>query len=158
MAKFQTKAFLGVKPIVLPESGRPEWCAVDIEFPTTAIASGDLIQLCTIPAGYKVLDWALNCPDVDSGSAIRVALGVSNATFAVPVSTDIGSGNQVWATAIDAVQGVPYRNALNASAADAVFDTTTIPGNREIVLKVTTSPTTYTGSTKVGQLLMLLQG
>ncbi len=158
MAKFQTKAFTGVKPIVLPDCGAPEWCAVDIEFPSTAMVSGDYIQLCTIPAGFKVLDWTLNLPDIDSGTAVRVALGVSNATFAVPVSTDIGTGNQVWATAIDAAQGVPYRNALVASAQDAIVDSSTIPGNREIILKCTTSPTTYTGSTKVGQLLMLLQG
>jgi hypothetical protein len=157
VAKFQTKAYTGVKPITLPDDASPEWCAVDIEFPA-AFAASDLIQLCVIPAGYRVLDWFLNCPDVDSGSAVRVAVGVSNATFASPVSTDIGTGNQVWATAIDAVQGVPYRNALNASAADAIFDTATIPGNREIVMKCTTGPTGYTGSGKVGQLVMLLQG
>lgn len=157
MAKTQTKAFSGIKPIVLPDGGAPEYCAVDIEFPA-AFASGDLIQVCTIPAGYRVLDWFLNLPDIDSGSAVRVAVGVSNATFAVPVSTDIGTGNQVWGTALDAGAGVPYRNALNASAADAVFDTSTIPGNREIVLKCTTSATGYTGSGKVGQLVMLLQG
>lgn len=157
MAKTQTKAYLGQKPITLPDDASPEWCAVDIEFPA-AFAANDLIQLCVIPAGYRVLDWFLNCPDIDSGSAVRVAVGVSNATFAVPASTDIGTGNQVWATAIDAVQGVPYRNALNASAADAVWDTATIPGNREIVMKCTTAPTGYTGSGKVGQLVMLLQG
>lgn len=157
MAKFQTKAYLGVKPIVLPDDATAEWSTVDIEFPA-AFASGDFIQLCVIPAGYKVVDWVLNCPDVDSGSAVRVALGVSNATFAVPVSTDIGSGNQVWATAIDAVQGVPFRNSLSNSAQDAIFDTSTIPGNREIILKCTTAPTGYTGSGKVGQLLLLLQG
>jgi hypothetical protein len=157
VAKTQTLAFTGRKPIVLPDDANPEWVAVDIEFPA-AFASGDYIQLCTLPAGYQVLDWLLNCPDIDSGSAIRVALGVSNATIASPTSTDIGSGNQVWATAIDAVQGVPYRNALNASAADAYMDSATVSGNREIVLKCTTAATGYTGSGKVGQLLMLVRG
>lgn len=157
MAKTQTKAFIGVKPIALPDDATPEWCAVDIEFPA-AFAANDLIQICTIPAGYKVLDWFLNCPDVDSGTAVRVAVGASNATFASPVSTDIGTGNQVWGTALDAVQGVPFRNALVNSAQDAIFDSPTVSGNREIVMKCTIAPTTYTGSGKVGQLVMLLQG
>lgn len=156
MAKTQTKAFTGQKPITLPDCASPEWCAVDIEFPA-AFASADLIQLCTIPAGYRVLDWFLNVPDCDSGTALLASLGVSNATFATPVSTDIGTGNQAWGTSLP-INGVPVRNVLVNSAQDAIVDSATIPGNREIVLKCTTAATGYTGAGKVGQLVMLLQG
>lgn len=157
MAKTQTLAFIGKKPIVLPPSGLPGWCAVDVEFPA-AFAANDYIQVCTLPEGFKCLDWTLNLPDIDSGVAVRVALGVSNATLAVPVSTDIGTGNQVWGTALDAANGVPVRNQLNASAQDNTSTTSTLPGNREVVLKCVTAATGYTGQGKVGQVLMLLQG
>lgn len=158
MAKTQTKAFTNAKPITLPDDASPEYCAVDIEFASTAYASGDLIQLCTIPEGFKVLDWFLNFPDIDTGTAaIAWSLGVSNSTLAVPVSTDIGS--EVWGSSLTAGQSTAIvRNASSVSAQGQVFETSTLSGDREIVLKCTTIAATYAGSGKIGQLVMLLQG
>lgn len=158
MAKTQTKCFNNQKPLTLPDDASPEWTAVDIEFSSTAYASGDLIQLCTLPAGYKCLDWVLNFPDIDTGTpAIAWSLGVSDATLAIPVSTDIGS--EVWGSALTAGQSTAIvRNTTNVSAQGRTAATTLLSGDREIVLKCTTIAATYAGSGKVGQLLMLLQG
>lgn len=67
MAKTQTKCFNNVKPITLPDDAAPEWTVVDIEFSSTAYSANDYIQLCTLPAGFKCLDWALVFPDIDTG-------------------------------------------------------------------------------------------
>jgi hypothetical protein len=159
VTKYQTKAFTNAKPIALPDDASPEWIAIDVEFGSTAYVAGDLIQLATIPAGYKVLDWVLNFPDIDSGAtpALAWSIGVANNTFTVPVSTDIGT--EVWGSALTAGQTTSIvRNTTNVSAQGATVDTTTIPGNREIVLKCTTAAATYAGSGKIGQILLLAQG
>lgn len=158
MAKTTTKCFTNAKPLVLPTEAYPEWTAVDVEFSSSAYAANDLIQLCTLPTGYKCLDWALVFPDIDTGvAAIAWSLGVSNATLAVPVSTDIGT--EVWGSALTAGQtNAVVRNASSVSAQGQVNATATLSGDREIVLKCTTAAATYAGSGKVGQLLMLLQG
>lgn len=158
MAKTTTKCFTNAKPLVLPTEAYPEWTAVDVEFSTAAYTAGDYIQLCTVPSGYKCLDWTLVFPDIDTGTAaIAWSLGVSNATLAIPVSTDIGS--EVWGSALTAGQTTAVvRNASSVSAQGQVFATSTLSGDREIVLKCTTAAATYAGSGKVGQLLMLLQG
>lgn len=158
MAKTQTKCFTNVKPIVLPTEALPQWTAVDVEFSAAAYAANDLIQLCTLPDGYKCLDWALVFPDIDTGAAaIAWSLGVSDATLAIPVSTDIGS--EVWGSALTAGQSnAVVRNTTSACAQGRTAATTLLSGDREIVLKCTTAAATYAGSGKVGQLLMLLQG
>jgi len=158
VAKTQTKCFTNAKPLYLPSEAGPEWTTVDVEFSSTAYAANDYIQLCTIPEGYKCLDWALVFPDIDTGTAaIAWSLGVSNATLAIPVSTDIGS--EVWGSALTAGQSTAIvRNTTSVCAQGQVKATTLLSGDREIVLKCTTIAATYAGSGKVGQLLMLLQG
>ena len=159
MATFQTKCFADVKPLVLPDSAKPEWIAVDVEFSATAYASADIIKVCKMPEGYRVLDWALVFPDIDTGTAaIAWSFGVSNATILLPVGTDIGSSLQIWGAALTAGQAVaPVRNASTNCAQDAIKSTSTIPGDREIILKCTTIAATYAGSGKTGQVLMLVQ-
>ncbi len=158
MAKTQTKCFLNQKPLVLPDDAAAEWTAVDIEFASSAYSANDLIQVCTLPAGYKCLDWVLSFPDIDTGTpAIAWSLGVSDATLAAPTSTDIGS--EVWGSALTAGQSTSIvRNTTSVSAQGRIAATSTLSGDREIVLKCTTAAATYAGSGKVGQLLMLLQG
>lgn len=157
MAKTQTKCFTNAKPMCLPDCACPEWTTVDVEFSSTPYAANDLIQLCTLPEGYKCLDWALVFPDIDTGvAAIAWSLGVSNATLAVPVSTDIGT--EVWGSALTAGQSTDIvRNTSSVAAQGQVKATSTLSGDREIVLKCTTAAATYAGAGKVGQLLMLLQ-
>lgn len=146
MAKIQTKAFTNAKPIVLPDDASPELCTIDVEYGSTALAANDLIELCTIPRGYKVLDWYFVSPKIDSGTALAFSLGVENSGM-----TDLGT--EVWGTAIGAAAtGVPARNVLSACAqGDSTVD-------RVIALKCTTAATGYTGTGKVGQLVLTLQG
>lgn len=160
MPTFTTKCFTDVKPIVLPDAAKPEWIAVDVEFASAAYASSDIIKVCKMPENFRVLDWALVFPDIDSGgSALRWSFGVSNATILIPNGTDIGSSLQIWGSALTAgSDAAPSRNVLSNCAQDAIRSTSTIPGDREIVLKCTTIATTYAGSGKTGQVLMLVQG
>lgn len=159
MAKTQTKAFTNAKPMYLPDDAGPEWTAVDVEFSATTYTANDLIQLCTVPAGFKVLDWKLIFPDIDSNGTAAVAwsLGVANNTIASPVSTDIGS--EVWGTGLTAGQSTAIVAATTSAAAQGqLYATATLFGDREIVLKCTTAPATYDGVGKVGKVLLLLQG
>jgi len=115
VALILTKAYENKKPITLPDDGRPQWTAVDIEMPATALASGDLILAATIPIGFEVIDYFITSPDCDSGgSALAVSIGVALADL-----SDLGTGTKVWGTSITAfATGVPFRNALNACQAD----------------------------------------
>jgi len=145
VAKFQTKAFNGQRPIILPRDAAAMWVPVDIELPATTPVANDLIELCELPIGVKCLDWALALPDIDSaGPALVTSLGVENVG-----GTDLGA--EVWGAALTAGQtGAIVRNA---STVCSQGDITTV---RKIALKVTTAATTYAGATKVGQLLLLL--
>lgn len=146
MAKFQTKAFTNAKPMVLPTEAYPEWSAIDVEFPSTAPAVNDLIELCTIPAGYKCLDWKVVFPDIDGAATLVTSLGVENAG-----GTDLGA--EVWQTAITAGASNAITNNTTSIAAQGVTNT-----DRNLALKVTAAATGYTGAGKVGQVLLLLQG
>lgn len=146
MTTFTTKAFDNVKPITLPDAARPQWIAVDVEFKATAYASTDLIRVCALPARFKVLDAALMFPDCDSGgSALAFTLGTENA-----LATDLDESWIVASTA--AGTGVPARMVLTAAPQGA------ITADRNVILKCTTIATTYAGSGKIGQVLLLVQG
>lgn len=147
MAKYQSKQFTGQKPVTLPSGAIAEWATIDFDFPATAILANDLLQAVDIPIGIKALDWVIQFPDIDSGgSALAFSLGVENAG-----GTDLGS--EVWGTALAAgAAGATVRNGL---AACAQGDSTV---QRRLSLKCTAPATTYAGSGKSGQLLLLLQG
>ena len=146
MAKYQTKTFNDVTPIVLPDTAKPEWVAVPIEFKATAYVQNDLIETCKLPVGYRVLDWVLSFPDIDSGSpALASSLGTLNTA-----GDDISS--EVWGSGLTAGQSTSI--VRNTTSVAAQGDTTK---ERTVVLKITTVAATYAGSGKVGHLLMLVQ-
>ena len=149
MSKYQTKAYTGKRPLVLPTDGAPRWVAVDVDFPSTAPVASDLIELCKLPIGVKVLDWVAIFPDIDSNGAPAFAfsLGEENATF-----DDLGAGTAVWTAGITAGQSTAI--VRNANSVPAQQATTT---ERVIAMKVTTAAATYAGSGKVGQLMLQLQ-
>lgn len=147
MPNFQTKAFLGQRPIVLPQSAAGEWSIIDVEFKATNYAVSDLIELCELPIGVKVLDWTINFPDIDSNGSPTWAtsIGVENAG-----GTDLGT--EVWGTGLTAGQSTAIvRNTTSLSAQGD------ITANRKIALKVTATAATYAGLNKTGQVLLLLQ-
>lgn len=146
MAKFQSKAFTGQRPIPLPDDAYGIWTVVDIEYPVATPVINDLLEACELPIGVKCLDWYFVSPDVDSGGAtLAFSLGTENAG-----GTDLGT--EVWGTGIAAAgNGVPTRNAL------AVCAQGDITANRKIALKVTANATTYAGLNKTAQLALLLQ-
>lgn len=149
MAKYQTKAFLGKKPIILPRDAAAMWVPVDVEFPSVAPVANDLIELCELPIGVKCLDYVLVFPDIDTNGAPAFAfsLGEENAT-----SDDLGAGTAVWAAGLTAGQSTAVvRNATSVPAQQATTDV------RKLAMKVTTAAATYAGANKVGQILLLLQ-
>lgn len=147
MANIDTKTFTGVKSMPTPDDAGIRWVSVDVEFPSTGPASGDLIRTCKIPVGVKVVDWAVVFPDIDSGTpAFATSLGVVNAG-----ATDLGT--EVWATGLTAGQSTTI--ARNTTSIAAQGDSTV---ERAIAFKVTTIAATYAGSGKTGQLLLALVG
>ena len=147
MAKFQTKAFTNVKPIILPRDASVMLVPVDVEFKATTYAIGDLIEICELPIGVKCVDWAISFPDIDSNAAPTLAysLGIENVG-----GTDLGT--EVWGAALTAGQSTAI--VRNASSVSAQGDTTAV---RKLALKVTTAAATYAGAGKTGQILLALQ-
>lgn len=149
MAKTQTKAFIGKRPITLPEHAQPQWAAVDVEFTVATYVANDLIELCELPIGVKCLDWAIVFPDIDSNGTPTLAYSIGEENAA---GTDLDAGNAVWASGLTAGQSTAI-----------VRSTTSIPAQRpvtaarKLALKVTTAPATYAGAGLVGQVLLLLQ-
>ena len=148
MSKFQTKCFLNQKPLYLPGEAGAEWSTINVEFPASAPVANDLIELAEIPSGFKVLDYSIVFPDVDSNGAPAFAfsLGIENAG-----ATDLGA--EVWAAGLTAGQSNAIVRATTSVAAqgDSSVD-------RKLAIKVTTAAATYAGATKVGQVMLLLQG
>lgn len=159
MAVFTTKAFDLVKPVYLPCDGGPEWTVVDVEFKSTNYVPGntDFIKLVTIPDGYFCLDWFLSFPDIDSNGTPTLAwsLGLSNATIASPVATDIGT--EVWGSGLTAGQSTAIvRNTTSVSAQGRRYATSTLSGDKELILKCTTAAATYAGANQIGRVGLLL--
>jgi hypothetical protein len=148
MAKYQTSAFLDKRPLCTPDSAELCGSAVVVEFPSTALASGDLIELATIPAGLKVLDYKIIFPDVDSGGspAFAFSIGVENTG-----GTDLGS--EVWATGLTTGQASAIYRPTTAAAFEG--DSTV---DRKIAIKVTTAAATYAGSGKFGRVVFEIEG
>lgn len=148
MAKFQTKAFTYAKPVALPPDALPAFVAIDVDFPATALAVNDLIELAEIPANYRVLDYAVVFPDIDSGGSptIGFSLGVENAG-----GTDLGA--DVWGVGIMAGQTAAITRAMTSACVQG--DTSVA---RKVALKVTGPAATYAGAGKKGQVLLLVQG
>ena len=88
MAKYQTKQFLNTSPLYTPDNAEICGSPITVEFPTTALVANDLIELATIPAGIKVVDYKILFPDIDSGGspAFAFSIGVENAG-----GTDLGA-------------------------------------------------------------------
>lgn len=150
MAKFQTKTFLGKRPLVLPDDAAADWSVIDIEHGATALASGDLIECCEIPPGYEVLDWFIVPQDIDTGGspALAFSIGIENSTF-----DDLASSNGTWQTGLT---GFQTGTVIRATSANPVLnDRTTL---RKVALKCTTIAATYAGSGKTSKLMLLLSG
>ena len=149
MAKYQTKAFKGQKPIILPRDASGMWVVVDVEFPAVAPVANDLIELCALPIGVKCLDYTLVFPDIDSNGAPAFAFSIGEENAG---GTDLGAGTAVWATGLTAGQSTAI--VRNATSLPAQQPTT---ADRNLAIKVTTAAATYAGAGKVGQVLLLLQ-
>jgi hypothetical protein len=141
--KYQTKAFTGQKPPVLPDRAMPETLVFDIEFPTVAPVGNDLIEIVTLPIGLQVLDWALVFPDLDSAGSAALVWSLGTADTA---GTDLGL---VWTAGITAGQSTAIvRNANSVPAQEATT------AARTLALKCTTAAGTWAGADKVGQIIL----
>jgi hypothetical protein len=154
---FTTKTYTNAKPLPLPQDALPAWVAIDVEFKSTTYAGNDMILLASLPAGVKVLDWACIFPDIDSGGP----------TFAFSLGVALNDGSdlsaEVWGTGITAGQSTAIvRNTTSVAAqADLAGLSTQFNasggGERQVAMKITTAATTYAGSGKTGQVMLLLQ-
>lgn len=146
MAKYQTKALTGVKSVPQPWSGFVGVVAIDVDFPTTALAASDLIELVELPPGVQVVDYTFVFPDIDTGTpAFAFSIGTENTTF-----DDLGT---VWEAGLTAGQSAAIVRAGTSAAAQQATTAA-----RRVALKVTTIAATYAGAGKTGQVLLQLRG
>lgn len=76
MSSFKTKTALGISPLVLPEDGGARTVAVAIAFDdVAAIVANDVVTLCEIPPGVRVVDYDLFVDDIDTGTTAVFDLG-----------------------------------------------------------------------------------
>lgn len=147
MPKFQTRAYLGSRPMPQPNHGAGMWVPVDVEFPATSPAVNDLIEVTKLPAGVKCLDWVIAFPDIDTNGAPTLAYSLGTENVA---GTDLGT--EVWGAGLTAGQSTAI--VRNASSVCSQGDTTV---ERSLAIKITTAAATYAGATRKGQVLLLLQ-
>ena len=121
--------------------------SIDVEFRAVNYAVADLIELCELPIGHKVLDWAVVFPDIDSNGAPTLAFSLGTENVA---GTDLSA--EVWGTGITAGQTTAiFRNTTSLAAQGDVLL------SRKIALKVTAVAATYAGLNRVGQVLLWVQ-
>lgn len=148
MAKFQSKVFTGQVNVPQPNSAEIYEILVPFDFPATAPAANDLIELLKLPAGVRCVDWAAIFPDIDTGGspAFAFSLGVENTA-----GTDLGT--EVWGTGLTAGQSTTVSRNTTSVAAQGDVST-----DRAIAIKVTTAAATYAGAGKRGHVLLKLVG
>jgi hypothetical protein len=145
MANLDTLVFTGKKAVPQPFDATISIVPVDVDFPTTAPASGDLFRLIKIPPGVQLVDYDLVFPQIDSNGspALVVSIGEVNAG-----ATDLGTVYEAGLTPGRTASGNVVRCG-NAAAAQAAKT-----AERALALKVTTIAATWAGSTKTGQVLL----
>lgn len=147
MAKFTTKIFAKTKNVAQPDDSDCDYVPIDIDFPAANFGVGDIIELITIPAGVKIVDWFAIFPDIDTNGSPTFAwsFGVLNAA-----STDLGT---IYSSGHVAGQSSAIvRNAV----ADAYLADSSV--ERRIGIKVTAAAATYAAPTAAGTVFMALRG
>lgn len=146
MAIIKTDTYTNVSPLFTPDSAEVCGSPVNVKFPTAALAANDLILLATVQAGVKLDDYRVFFPDIDTNGtpAFAFSIGVANAGL-----TDLAT---VLASGITTGQATGVYRAVNAAHLD--LDSTV---DRVIAIKVTTAAATYTGSGKVGKVILDLE-
>lgn len=148
MPTIETKAFTRVRNFSQPDCSEVETQPIDIEFPAVTFAVNDMIRLVELPAGVMLQDYAFVFPDIDSGGpTFAFSFGVMNAA-----GTDLAT---VYAAGLTAGQSNAIVRAPNSDCATDAVNTALV---RRLGIKVTTAATTYSGSGKVGQVLVSLRG
>jgi hypothetical protein len=121
MALLKTKVAAGLKNVYIPDDAEVCGTTVEVEFDyllntstntyATAVASGDIIELMTVPAGIEVTDWTIVTDDVDTGTTFVLSVGVLNAG-----KTDLAAGaTDTWATGLTIGQGGGVARAATAA-------------------------------------------
>lgn len=143
MALIKTKQYTNISPLYTPDDAEVCGSPINVDFPTTALASGDLILLATIPAGVKLDDYRGFFPDIDSGGSPSFAfsIGVANAGL-----TDLATVLQAGLTTGQS------SGAFRATNADHLALDSTV--DRVLAIKVTTVAATYAGSGKSGKVIL----
>lgn len=146
MALIKTKTFTNISPLYTPDDAEVCGSPIQIDFPTTAPAVGDLILLGTIPAGVKLDDYRGFIPDIDSNGTPTFAfsLGIANAGL-----TDLSTVLQAGLTTGQS------SGAFRATNADHLALDSTV--DRVLAMKVTTAAATYAGAGKTGKVIVELE-
>lgn len=160
MTTTNTKAYTQAKPIAFPDSAKPDWICIPVEFAATAYAPNDMVMLAKLPLGLRPLDYTLNFPDIDTGAAaFAFSLGI-----ALNDESDLSA--EVWATGLTAGQStsiVRMTTSVATQADPAGLDTQYPAANvgprqyRKLAMKITAAAAVYAGAGKVGYVNLLVQ-
>lgn len=147
MAIYSTDVYTGRRSIEAPTGVNIQKSPIDVDFPTVALAAGDVVKLVTVPAGVTLQDYELHFPDIDSNGtpALAFSFGVLNAA-----GTDLAT---VYASGLTAGQSSAIVRNPNTDAAQADNSV-----ERRLALKVTAAAGTYAGAGKRGTVLVHLRG
>lgn len=108
------------------------------EIALTSFATTDVYEMVRIPANMKVIDWAVDVDDIDTGTAVVFKVGVLNSG-----KTDLDSGNAIWKTGLTTGQGGGVARMDTLTALRAGSATT----ERTVGIICTTATSTFQAGT-----------
>lgn len=137
MSLIQSDVASGRKAVPQPFDATVITVPVEVTLPATAVAVGDIIEVCKIPAGVTLVGYRLTSPQIDSNATPTLAVSAGALTSD---KTDLTTAYETGLTPGRTASGNVIRNA-NAAAYAA-----SKTAERNFGLKVTTAAATYAAS------------
>ena len=130
MARYASDYLTGKKNLPQPYDAVSSELPFKVVMPA-ALASGDLLAVCAIPAGVQIVDYKVFAPQLDSNATPTLAfsIGVENAG-----RTDLATVFEASLIFGRTTSGSVWRNGVSVPSLDATMAT----AERVISLKVTT--------------------
>lgn len=134
MPRYASDYITGKRSLPQPYDGVSSELPFKVVLPAV-LAVGDILAICTIPAGVQIVDYKIFAPQLDSNGAPTLAhsIGVENAA-----RTDLATVFEAGLIFGRTSSGSVWRNTVSVPS----LDTTMATSDRVIALKTTTAAAT----------------
>lgn len=122
MSSLSSDIYGTTKPVITSSYNREvirRVAAVSITVASGKLTDGDILSLCVIPAGHRVVGLALDVPDLDEGAALVWDLGLLDAGDAALDTVFISAATVGQAAGVILFPNATYGTTLYSTAAAA---------------------------------------